>query len=416
MKKVFILICIAFSLSGCSDKREIDEYPIIDVISNVEKYQKVYCSDYFSSIELIPLETGDECLLNPFPDILLKDSFIFLRGNGHNYAFSTSGKFLNQIGERGQGPGEYINSLGLFSNTEKPFVYIEDYTEILEYDFNGNFIRSFLKPVIEDIKLFKCSYVGDGLFVGQINYDGKRMNKYSLFDRNGDIVKNFSSHIFFNRVNKSQSGFDEAMYPIRVDNRLYLKDYYNDTIYMLENSNLKPGYVFGFGKYSYPKENLELRDNKTPFPPNSFTFGQGLGIVGTPQFFFYKISIPDLFSKPKAKLRFHPIVNEYRSDDSGVYGIYNIEQKINILLDTDEHLQKGIINDINGGLPFIPRYYAGNGVVVDLWNVEEMKEMLTEEYFATKTIKDQQSHQKLKDILKNLKDDDNPVVVVAKLK
>jgi len=76
----------------------------------------------------------------------------------------------------------------------------------------------------------------------------------------------------------------------------------------------------------------------------------------------------------------------------------------------------GIINDINGGLPFIPRYYAGNGVVVDVWNVENMKEMLTDEYFASQTIKNQESYQNLKSLLKNLKDDDNPVVVVAKLK
>jgi hypothetical protein len=45
-----------------------------------------------------------------------------------------------------------------------------------------------------------------------------------------------------------------------------------------------------------------------------------------------------------------------------------------------------------------------------------MKEMLTDEYFATQTIKDQAGHQKLKEILLNLKEDDNPVVVVAKLK
>jgi len=76
----------------------------------------------------------------------------------------------------------------------------------------------------------------------------------------------------------------------------------------------------------------------------------------------------------------------------------------------------GIINDINGGLPFIPRYYAGNGVVVDVWNAENMKEMLTDEYFASQTIKNQESYQNLKSLLKNLKDDDNPVVVVAKLK
>jgi len=76
-----------------------------------------------------------------------------------------------------------------------------------------------------------------------------------------------------------------------------------------------------------------------------------------------------------------------------------------------------MINDLNGGLSFSPKYYfAGDIVVVDYWDPEEMKEILTEEFFATKTIKDPQAHEKLKEILKNLKEDDNPVMVIAKLK
>ena len=42
--------------------------------------------------------------------------------------------------------------------------------------------------------------------------------------------------------------------------------------------------------------------------------------------------------------------------------------------------------------------------------------MLTDEYFASLKIKDQQAHQKLKELLKNLQEDDNPVIVIAKLK
>ena len=99
-----------------------------------------------------------------------------------------------------------------------------------------------------------------------------------------------------------------------------------------------------------------------------------------------------------------------------IYGIYDIAKNTNILLDTDHNQQKGIINDINGGLSIIPRYYVGNGEVVDIWRAEDMKEMLTDEYFAKQTIKDKQAHQKLKELLKNLKEDDNPVIVIAKMK
>ena len=60
--------------------------------------------------------------------------------------------------------------------------------------------------------------------------------------------------------------------------------------------------------------------------------------------------------------------------------------------------------------------YLKGAVVADVWNANDMKEILTEKYFASQEIKDPNAHQELKELLKNLKDDDNPVVVIAKLK
>lgn len=404
-------------MTGCSDKIETEKYPVIDLVGSVEKYQQAFCSDYFSSIDLIPLETNEECLLPvvPSPKIILKDSFIFMSGNCL-YAFDGSGKFLNQIGRKGQGPDEYLYCSSFFINTDKSVLYVEDFNKIPAYDFNGNYIRTIQTPKLDDKKLIDISYVGDDLFIGSMFNDGKNKYKYCLFDKNGEITACFPNHVFFNREKERASTYDRALNPIRVDNQLYLKDYINDTLYILEKSKLQPAYIFGLGKYSYPIEYLEAFNIENLHPLNSFIFGIGLNIVGTPKFFFYNIRVPDLFSKPKAKPRYSHLLKKTIPNDSYVYGIYNIEQKTNILLDTDDHSQKGFVNDLNGGLPFVPKYYAGNGLVVDVWHPETMKEMLTEEYFASQTIKDQQAYQKLKEVLKDLKEDDNPVVVVAKLK
>ncbi|MDR1180924.1 MAG: 6-bladed beta-propeller [Bacteroidales bacterium] len=417
MKKIFILIYLLSIFTGCSDEIKTEKYPIIDLVGSVEKYQRVFCSDYFSSIDLIPLETNEECLLRigPSPKIILKDSFIFMSGDCL-YAFDRSGKFLNQIGRKGQGPGEYLYSSSFFLNTDKSVLYVEDLYKILEYDSNGNHIRTMHTPKLNDKGLINLSYVGDDLFIGSMFNDGKNKYKYCLFDKNGEISECFPNYVFFNREKERASTYDRALDPIHVDNQLYLKDYINDTLYSLEKSKLQPAYIFELGKYSYPIEYLETFNIENPHPLNSFIFGTGLGIVGTPKFFFYNIRVPDLFSKPKAKPRYSPLLNKLIPNESYVYGIYNIEQKTNILLDTDEHFQKGFVNDLNGGLPFIPKYYAGNNIVVDVWFPEDMKEMLSEEYFASQTIKDQQVYQKLKELLKDLKEDDNPVVVVAKLK
>ena len=421
MKKLWYLVCVLFCYFACSTKNSTEDYPVIDVVNSVGKYKRVYCSDYFSSIELIPLETSDDCLLVNYGHfslfdlkmILINEEYIFMRSRNDLYAFDHSGKFLHQIGSNGQGPREYNGLSDIFFNTDKPTIFLSDEIKILEFDFNGTYIRSFPNPIIDNEYVTFCSSLGDNLFVGHLNNSsGKFKYRYCIFNGNGDTIKLFPNYTFFDRVGFSYINYDAALQPVHVDDRIYLKDYVNDTIYLLENLTMKPAFVFGLGKYSFPKEYLEQKFNDWP-DSKAFVIRH---LIGAQKYFFYVMTIPDFFPRPKRKPQFIPQINKEINDEAQVFGIYNISDNTNVLLDTDDDLQRGIINDINGGLQFFPRYYAGDNVVVDFWSAEEMKEMLTEEYFAKQTIKDQQAHQKLKDLLKNLKEDDNPVVVVAKLK
>ena len=381
---------------------------MIDVINNIGKYQRVYCSDLFSSIELIPIETKEDCLIGESHGLVINDSVILMKGHmgSHLYAFNRAGKYMNVIAKKGQGPGEYFSLGNVFFNTDRKTLYVPDLEKCLEYDLEGNHIRSFQisESNINSFDIISgITYIADSLFVGSTRYNGTNVYKYCILDKNGDIIKKFPNYIFFDRHNAGSflSIKDLALNPIKVDNRIYLKDYINDTIYTLEDLNIQPAYIFDFGKYSLINEYLDnsIQDKRYENVIN-FTL-----LTGFPNYFFYRMSVPESFAQPKS---------EYPRQS--IYGIYNIAEKKNILLDTDIHLQSGIINDMNGGLPFIPYCYSGNNEVIGLWHAEMMKEKLTDEYFALQTIKDRQGHQKLKEILKNMSEDDNPVIVIAKLK
>ena len=395
----------------------VEDYPTIDIVNNVEKYKRVYCSDLFSSIELIPLETRDESLVTAPHFVrdrffLLNDNYIFFRGE-HLCVFDHSGKFLHHIGQKGQGPGDYISVSDIFFDADNPTIYVNNLAiNLLEYDFSGKFIRSIPIPIIDSLDLNHFSHVGNNLFVGHLRNSGKSRFSFCLFNENGDTVKCFPNYFFFDRERSFIANFAEALKPVRIDKQIFLKNYVNDTIYQLEKLTLKPAYIFGVGKYTFPKEALEVFGSQAY--EKALLVEQ---VTGTPNYFFYAVSIPDFFQRPKVKRLSHPLNPNITIDERRVLGIYNIKEKTNVLLDTSEHLEMvGIINDLNGGLSFYPRFYAGNNVVVDIWDVADMKEKLTDEYFAKQTIKDPQAHQKLKELLKTLKDDDNPVVVVAKLK
>jgi len=418
-----LLLSLTFILAGCSgDKKANGKYPVIDIVNEIGNYQRVYCSNLFSSIELIPLETGDDCLLAklPFPQIILKDTFIFI--NRHTlsdqqlYAFGSSGKFLNPIGRRGQGPGEYLFSSKFFLNTEKPTIFVEDTKHILEYDFKGNHIRSFKRLSEKGFDLDNYAYTGDNSFVASARYRGNNPFNYCLLNSNGDIIKTFPNHLFYHVIGNRNPYDPGTLTPVHVKGRMYLKEIANDTIYVFKDMELQPAYVFGLGKYTYPLEIPETFELHSALILRAIRFTPVSTFVVTENFIFYCVVLPEAVPKPKAKPRYRPFTNQQTSDDITVYGIYNIETKKNILLDTDAYYQKGIVNDLNGGLPFIPIYYAGNNLLVGIWWADDMKEKLTDEYFAKQTIKDPQAYQKLKELLKTLKDDDNPVVVVAKLK
>ena len=98
-------------------------------------------------------------------------------------------------------------------------------------------------------------------------------------------------------------------------------------------------------------------------------------------------------------------------------GIYDITNQKTRLLDSDPVSRlTGLINDLDDGLSFWPRYCTSDNELIDIWQAHEMEGILTEEYFAAHEIKYPQAHQKLKELLKNLDEEDNPVIVIGKLK
>lgn len=423
MRKLKCLLFLYFCLASCSDKKVASDFPIIDVIGSIGNYKKVYCSDLFSSVELIPLETSDECLLDvpilSLSGVIMNDDIILVRytyfGNFFLCTFDHTGKYLNRIGQKGQGPGDFQLISTIAFNKENRSIYVWNGSmNILEYGYNGKLIRSISIPKVEGEIFDEHAYTGNGLFVGHLSYTGKNKYSYCIYDRNGGIVTCFPNHIFFDRPRAGWSSFDQALELTRVNEQLYLKDYLNDTVFCLVNSTIQPAFVFDMGNYSYPQKYLESSDGQAVIEKAILT----RFLLGTPKYFFYEILVPENLPTPKINPVYRQMANKYITRESLVYGIYNIDENTNILLDINKNMleEKGIINDLNGGLPFFPRYYAGDNLLVDMWDAEKMKRMLTEEYFEKQTIKDQQAHQKLRELLKNLQEDDNPVVVIAKLK
>lgn len=68
------------------------------------------------SIEIIPLETTEQCLISEIKQIELYKDKIYVsdKGNAKIFVFTATGHYLNSLGKQGMGPGEY-SRLGNFT-------------------------------------------------------------------------------------------------------------------------------------------------------------------------------------------------------------------------------------------------------------------------------------------------------------
>ena len=261
MKKTIILACIVLGLSKCSVVKHVGEYPMIVVYDNFGDYQRLYCSDFFSSIELIPLETNNSFLVGDRPSVLAHDSLIFICSDITKFVpfqktlfvYDISGKFLNQIGKIGRGPGEYMGISDFFINHEKSTIYVNDQIKISEYEFNGKFIGSFPSPIVDGKRLWDLDHFEYNLFVGSTSYYHGSEYKYCLFNWNGDIVKGFPSYINFK--NPAHNRFVFAVPPFKVDGQFFYRINVYGIYNIAEKSNvllntdphLQKGKIFGKG-------------------------------------------------------------------------------------------------------------------------------------------------------------------------
>ena len=426
----YIVLIACILLVGCRQNniKETDGLAVIDVVNNLGKYHEIPVSEFVSELEYIPLETGDDCLIGEhIRDLAVTSTHIFVRDETNCYAFDRDGRFITQIGRVGQGPGEYQFISGLSVDEKNQSLYIETFRTILEYSFDGVFHQSI--PIPKNMMgspLGDISFVRDNLFIGHVpNYSGNEMFNFLLFDNSGEVVKSFDNHVKLDRA-KPMYFFaaDAAMQPFRLSGNMYVKENSNDTLYCLnEQNDLVPHYVFDLGKYVFSKEKREeesrSRSNLNGVIEVPCTFIPGM--ISIPHYLFFSITAHELptnipFPKKRVRLTVVP-PGAQRIVAHPVVGIYDIVNQKTRFLDTDPvSMLHGLINDLDGGLSFWPRYATSDNELIEIRQAFEMKEILTEEYFAAHKFKNPQAHQKLNELLKNLDWEDNPVLVIGKLK
>ena len=204
--------------SASGDEIHIDFYSACK-----NKLSAIPFSIFVDNVEFIPLETTDECLIGDaciVSSITQKDIFVF--DYEKCYRFDRNGKFLNAIGAKGNGPGEYTRPMRAIVDTLNQWVYFPDHWtgRLLKYDYSGNFLEeSQPKGLSSDIWLHKPMefLFGDSFY--QYAKKGERfsISFYSLKEKKLLSKMRCNPNVYNYKGNT------------------YVKDFWCDTIYQITN-------------------------------------------------------------------------------------------------------------------------------------------------------------------------------------
>jgi hypothetical protein len=207
------------------------------------------------SVSYIPLETTDESLVSEVECILVTDTHIYIRDTymgGSVLIFSREGKFINHI-KRGQGPAEILNLKDIAFDKENQELVVYHYKMLSFYTPDGEYKRRERIP----FNAFSFSITPDGYLFRAVNgVDNSHMGYSETFqvlmtDKTFKLISVGIPYIYSKDLSYGIRDYTHAA----GENINFTVDF-NDTVYQyVNNKKVKAKYCLDFSSKRFP-ENL----------------------------------------------------------------------------------------------------------------------------------------------------------------
>lgn len=371
MKYLFSFLCLCCVLSVSAQK------PVVINLAKAisESPKEIMLNELASDIRYVPLETTDDCLMN--------NEFYIMQYTGEDiitsgiFHFDKNGKFLNKIGSKGQGPEEYLQGLFAFGDWKNKLLYVQNWTTLTCYGFDGTFVRSVPTPQLNmgAAGLFDENHI---LYSNDIYYADKAnpIQLYMVDCQNGKTVSKWRGHLEENKKYGMILTSRDFMY--NYDNSLFYKPALENVIFKILSPK-KRQLVY---KFDCSGKDIDVSADEVD-PKKRFQFLSVYWAKETAQYLFVNYGMKNI-----SRL-----------------GIYDKEKKTFTNVTIKDNLAGGY--DIHPAWTsddnhLLMVYYAG-GLLQD-----------KEKRYSTGLLPERKKE--LDELLKNIKEDDNPVVILVTLK
>jgi hypothetical protein len=268
-----LLICSSCNRQKQPTKAELSQYepvkdtymyyPIRDnrIRVDLSRTQQASLFDYFSHIELIPLETNDDVLIGWCEKIIHYQNkyYIFDRQQNRVFVFDNTGKFIFQINKRGQGPGEYTFISDIFVNPFTETIDILGLGFIYSYDLSGRYVSTypqFVNPMItptDFIRLNEKTYVFYSFI--STGFSSHRIFYYNI-EENNIFHQDYEVDNFLNNFAFRFTDPDPPFY--QYQGKWYFHNWVDRIVYEVDQESLKESYMWDFGRHNYDAKKLNL--------------------------------------------------------------------------------------------------------------------------------------------------------------
>ena len=288
----------------------------------------------------------------------------------------------------GRGPGEYLYANNFTVNEETETVYILDGNDIIKvFSGTGHFIRSF--PLMENGVSESIEFYNSNLFVSYAIQFKNAKYKWIVFDTLGNVIKKKEREI---PIFTANYGNKETIY--KFQNLIFYWNNYTDTVFsLLPDLRNEPSFIISPGEHRPPTSKLsfeQLMQNK---------FLNLFKIFETNRFFVLRY----FYNRPTLTL-----IDKNNQEAFVIYLEYENENCLN-----------GIENDIDGEYFFVPEYYfteKNREYMVGLQYPYQIKARVLHDGFINSIPKYPEKKKELEEMANRLKETDNLVLVLVRLK
>ena len=402
---IFVLLTSCHNTTKIENKREI---LMLDVEQGQKNLVLKNLTDFKSNIRYVKLETAKNCLIgNTMYGVYVEDDKIFIRDNEPFLKVfdANTGKFLYNIGRRGQGPGELPHLRNIDINVKERTILL-GWSKVLKYNFEGKFLGDVTLPKLPasdstDILWDNVVMHDEFMFsVGAYTASEHQINALIIFDEKSKIVntlKSYDDYIQHHAI-KTFSPYDQIGFYYRSLDRVRFFRGICDTVYEYNPSTFgfEPYFYFDFGKHRrsryYANEQL---DNKNEIRVEKISENE--------RFIFMDLWTVKSSTEPFEDYFFRDgQMVEYINNS--VYALYDKQNRIlNFLLQPVKGI-RGLVNDIDKGIPFWPKYISSKNEFVDYMQSFD---------FIEKAKKIQNSDESFRKIIDCIGEEDNPIIIIA---